>query len=749
MKEVDFLLLGGGLANATAAETLRLEGAKGSILLLSAEDTLPYHRPPLSKEFLRGEWAEDRVLVYDAAFYAEQGIETMLGTRAVAVDPARKIVSTDKNGEIAYGQLLIATGARPYRLDLPNANLAGIYNLRTLADSAAIRAAAETAKNAVIIGGSFLSLEVATALRRKGVRVTVVEFRDTVFPRLRAPSLSAFFHDYCYRNEVDVMLNETVAKIVGRNKVSKVVTRSGSELPCDLLLVAIGVQPETSFLDGSGLDLDNGILVDRHLQSSNPAIFAAGDVANFFDPVFNRRRRIEHWDNAIKQGRLAARNMLGQNLVYDDISYFFCDVFDFSFEFLGSPRTADEHVGRGSLDSGSYALLYMKDNVPRGLFTMDRPASETKAVEAMIRYRTNLYDLRQALGDTATPFDRLPAQTVLILQGGGALGAFEAGVVKAMEEDQVYPDIVAGVSIGAFNGAIIAGNPRHATEALESFWRELVILSPPVPDEALRRGLGAWQTASLGSPHFFRPRWLSAPMDFALLSKNWTSFYDTSPVLDLLEKYVDFAGLASSPVRLLVSAVNVETAQIEIFDSYAQALTPKHILASGSLPPAFPWTTIDGRNYWDGGIVSNSPLELVIDRCGAVGKRVVIVDLFANKAALPTNLMEVLKRRDEILYAERIRNDVRTREIVLDFQSLVRDILVDVAPEAAERLMQRPRYIQLMAETAPMTTLRIARPPEPGEQPSRDYDFSAQSIEDHKQSGYAVGKQALGSWIKG
>ncbi|HLZ65358.1 MAG TPA: FAD-dependent oxidoreductase [Aliidongia sp.] len=746
MKEVDFLLLGGGLANATAAETLRLEGAKGSILLVSAEETLPYHRPPLSKEFLRGEWPEDRVLVHDAAFYAEQAIETMLGTRAVAVDPERKIVTTDRNGDIAFGQLLIATGARPLRLDLPNADLAGIHNLRTLTDSAAIRAAADTAKNAVIVGGSFLALEVATALRRKSIHVTVVEFRDIVFPRLRAPTLSAFFHDYCYRNEVDVLLNETITKIVGKGRVSKVVTRSGRELPCDLLIVAVGVVPETGFLEKSGLVLDNGIIVDRQLRTSDPDIFAAGDVANYFDPVFNRRRRIEHWDNAIKQGRLAARNMLGQNLVYDDISYFFCDVFDFSFEFLGSPRSADEHVGRGALDEGSFALLYLKDDVPRGLFTMGRPASETKAVEAMIRYRTNLCELKQALGNRAAPFDRLPAQTVLILQGGGALGAFEAGVVKAMEEARVFPDIVAGVSIGAFNGAIIAGNPRQPTAALQSFWRELAILTPPVPDEALRRGLGAWQSASLGSPKFFHPRWLSAPASFATLSANWTSLYDTSPVLDLLQKYVDFEGLARSPVRLLVSAVNVETAQIEIFDSYAQALTPQHILASGSLPPAFPWTTVDGRHYWDGGIVSNSPLELVIERCGAAGKRVVIVDLFANKSALPTNLIEVLKRRDEILYAERIRNDVKTREIVLDFQQLVRDILGDVEPAVAERLMQRPRYIQLMAETAPMTTLRIARQPEPGEQPSRDYDFSARSIEYHEKAGYALGKEALAGW---
>jgi NTE family protein len=194
---------------------------------------------------------------------------------------------------------------------------------------------------------------------------------------------------------------------------------------------------------------------------------------------------------------------------------------------------------------------------------------------------------------------------------------------------------------------------------------------------------------------------------------------------------------------LIVSAANVETAQLEIFDSYVDDLTPDHILASGSLPPGFPWTTIDGNHYWDGGIVSNSPLEDVIERCGAAGKRVFIVDLFPKKKGLPTNIVEVMFRRDEIVYSERVRNDVRTRNLRRDFRRLVEEILVDLPPDRLIQITQRPRYIQLMGEIAPTTITRITREMEEGEPLSKDYDFSTLSIERSKENGYRAAQKAL------
>src|SRR6185436_4319268 len=221
------------------------------------------------------------------------------------------------------------------------------------------------------------------------------------------------------------------------------------------------------------------------------------------------------------------------------------------------------------------------------------------------------------------------------------------------------------------------------------------------------------------------------------------SYYDLSPVRRLLAKYFDFNALKSSPIRLLMSAVNVETAGLEVFDSYVDEITPDHIIASGSLPPAFPWTTIDGKHYWDGGIVSNSPLEQVIERCGTSGKRVFIVNLFPTKKPLPTNLIEVMGRRDEIVYTERIGRENGMTAFVNDFRKLVHEILSDVEPARREQLTQRPRYVQLMGDEGIFDVTRIVRPGTEGEPTSKDYDFSRASIEQHQRSGYEMAKQTL------
>jgi NTE family protein len=206
---------------------------------------------------------------------------------------------------------------------------------------------------------------------------------------------------------------------------------------------------------------------------------------------------------------------------------------------------------------------------------------------------------------------------------------------------------------------------------------------------------------------------------------------------------VDFSRLKSSPVRLLVNAVNVETAEIETFDSHIDDLTPDHILASGSLPPGFPWTVIGGKYYWDGGIVSNSPLEQVIEHCGSSGKCVFIIDLYSSRKPLPKDLAGVMARRDEILYSERVRKDVRTRELIHDFRWLIEEILNSAPPASAGVIRQRPSYVQLMGDMAPLKITRIIHEGEEGELPSRDYDFSKKSIEQHKRAGYLTAVQAL------
>jgi NADPH-dependent 2,4-dienoyl-CoA reductase/sulfur reductase-like enzyme len=748
-REVDFLLIGGGQASAAAAATLRLEGAGGSILILSAEEIPPYRRPQLSKQFLLRGGDGHELYVHPESFYHEHGIELALGVRVTAVDPKERRATTSGGEQIRYGQVLIATGARPEKLAVPGTDLRGIHYLRRKADCEAIRrGVAAGARTAVVVGGSFLGMEISMSLVAMGLKVSIVEIGERALLHLEAPAISKYFEDHAQEKGASIFLSDSVAALHGNGDghVREVETKSGRNIRCDLVVISVGVAPETDFLDGSGIAMEDGlIVVDEQLRTSAPGVFAAGDVTRFYDPVFARHRHIEHWDNAKKQGRLAARNMLGRRLRYDDLSYFYCDVGDISFSLLGAPEEGDEQIARGSLQSRSFAAFYLKDGVVRALFSVGRPLEETRQVEALIRYRSNIAVVRDRLNEPDFPLAEIPAQTVLILQGGGALGASECGVVRALEEDQVFPDIVGGVSIGALNGVIIASNPRRATKALEAFWSDLAVTSPfPLPGES-GRAFTSMRILMFGVPSFFKPRWLPPFSNLLTPPANWLSFYDPTPMRKLICNYVDFSALKRSPVRLLVAAVNVVTAKLEVFDSYVDDLTPDHVLASGSLPPGFPWTVIDGKAYWDGGIISNSPLDIVVDRCGPDGKQVFIVDLFAEQRELPRNMVEVMARRDEIVYAERVRRDLRFRETLGAHRELMRWVLNQLEPTAQAKIRQLPLYIEVMGDGAPMGITRFVRPGLPGESSSRDYDFSDASIRFNQAEGYRLVKETLRS----
>lgn len=741
----DFLLLGGGLASATAAETLRREGAVGTIGILSAEEFPPYHRPRLSKQYLVGTSSDVDILVHPVDYYRQHNIKLILGMDVVGVDPSAKTVRTSDGSEIEYGKLLIATGASPRRLGVPGADKAGVCYLRRKSECDAVREMANPGRKAVILGTSFLGMEIALSLLELGLEVTMLDVGERVLPHVESEPISTFFQRHAESKGATVVLGDTVSEVLGDDHVTGVRTVGGKELACDMVLVSIGVEPATHFLDDSGIVLDDGfVAVDDRLRSNVPDVFAAGDVTRFYDPVFRCRRHIEHWDNAVRQGRLAARNMLGQRRRYDEVSYFFCEMGELGFDMLGIPEGASEWVSRGKLEDGSYTLFYLRDEVPRAIFSMGRPPGEIRVAEGLIRYRVNIEHYKERLGDPAYLLDKIPMQNVLILQGGGALGAFECGVIRALEEENVYPDIVAGVSIGALNGAIVAGNPRHASKALHAFWNDLTVVAPPLPFEEMRRAAVAAQILTFGIPKFFKPIWMP-PFD---LLAPWTGYYDTSPMRKLIADYVDFPSLKNSPVRLLVGAVNVTTAQMEVFDSYVDDITPDHILASGSLPPGFSWTMVNGTPYWDGGIVSNSPLDLVLDRCGPDGKQVYIVDLFEGEAPLPGNMIEVLARRDEVLYSERVRSDLRTREMMDAYRSMINVIVSGIGPVDRAKIMRHPRYIQLMGDGFANEITRFQRPRRPGEASSRDYDFSDESIRYLQDEGYALVKRTLAQTSK-
>jgi len=410
---------------------------------------------------------------------------------------------------------------------------------------------------------------------------------------------------------------------------------------------------------------------------------------------------------------------------------------------VGSTENAKERVVRGSPKDKSFSVLYIENERLRGAFLLDQSLVEAKAAGALIANRSDISATKTKLSDIGFPLNRAAVQTVIVLQGGGALGAFECGVVKALEERNIHADLVAGVSIGAFNAAIIAANPGTATHALEAFWRELSLDTLDIPNEELRRAISSLQSLVFGSPHFFRPRWFEPILSPAQLLTSWTSLYDASPLKTTLSKYVAFEKLRDSPVRLLLTAVDVETAQLTVFDSYVDGITPEHVLASGSLPPGFSWTTIGGRHYWDGGLVSNSPLDQVIEVGGLTGKNVFVVNLWADKRALPNSIPEVLARRDEIVFAEKIRRNLRTWEYIDNYRKLVEEVMASLDPKTAEQISKRPRYIETMGEACPLSVTRITREPVEGESATRDYEFSRKSIDQHIADGYALTAKTL------
>jgi len=739
---IDFLLLGGGLASATAAETLRAAGAEGSIAILSAETTPPYHRPPLSKSFLLNGPDQTNILIHDEAFYRDREIDIHLGTRVCRVDVESRTIETDRD-HFRFCKLLIATGASVDRLAAPGAHLAGIHYLRTVNDALSLYESILHARRAVVIGASFIGMELAAALVTRGVPTTLIAKEDLVYEKLRSPEASEFFTEYFGERSVELIFGEEVKEFSGTTRVEAVVTNSGKVVPCDLVAIGIGVHPEIGFLDNSGIEVDDGILVNQRLETNRPGIYAAGDVANFYNPIARTRYRAEHWDNAVKQGRIAAWNMLGEQQSWRTVSYFFSDVFDLTFNVVGSTEQASERILRGATKEKSFSVLYLDQERLHGAFLLEQSFVETRAAGALIANRSDISASKAKLSDMHFPLNRAAVQTVLVLQGGGALGAFECGVVKALEEWSIHPDLVAGVSIGAFNAAIIAANPGNATTALEAFWRELSLDTPDIPNEELRRAVSSLQSVMFGAPHFFRPRWFEPILSPAQLPTNWTSFYDPSPLKATLSKYVAFDKLRDSPVRLLLTAVDVETGQLAMFDSYVDEITPEHILASGSLPPGFPWTTIDGKHYWDGGLVSNSPLDQVVEIGGLTGKHVYIVNLWLEKRTLPHSIPQVLARRDEIVFAEKIRRNIRMWEYIDDYRQLVEEIMASVEPKAAEQIRRRPRYIETVGEACPLSVTRINREPVEGESVSRDYEFSRTSIDQLIAQGYAIAVKTL------
>ena len=352
MTRFELVIAGGGLTAARAIKSYREAGGGGRIALLSKESVLPYHRPALSKRYLRGETGAP--FAEDEAFYRERDAEVLLETAVTAVDLNARTVTTDE-GDFAYEKLLLATGATPRRLDVPGADLAGVYLLRTLQDSDAIREAAHGAERAVIVGGGFIGMEVAASLRQLGLAVTLIHLGAGLFDQLGSRELSDELLALYREHGVDVLLEEEVARFGGRDGLEYVEAKSGLCVEADVAVVGVGVVPNVDFLEASAVVVDNGVVVNERFETAAPGVYAAGDVANFFDPLYRRRRRIEHWSNANYQGTEVGKVLAGQYGGYDTVSSFFSEVFGTTIKVFGDTSHAAPLPAEGSLESGFLA----------------------------------------------------------------------------------------------------------------------------------------------------------------------------------------------------------------------------------------------------------------------------------------------------------------------------------------------------------------------------------------------------------
>lgn len=383
MEKFELVIAGGGLTAVRAIKSFREAGGQGRLALFSSESVLPYHRPALSKRYLRGETA-DAPFAEDESFYRKHGVDVLLNSAVSAVDGAARTVTAGGH-TVAYERLLIAAGATPRLLSVPGADLTGVFSLRTLHDSDRIRAAAATAERAVVVGGGFIGMEVAASLRRLGLQVTLIHTGRGLFDQFRSPQLSRDLLELYRSHGVDVRLEEEVAVFGGDQKLQYVGAMSGLCVEADLAVVGVGVVPNTSFLAGSGVTIDNGVVVDERFQSTVPGIYAAGDVANFYDPLYGRRRRIEHWSNAEYQGTEAGKVLAGAAGGYDAVSSFFSEVFGTTIKVFGDVGRFDDQSSEGSLAAGRLLTSYGYGGLLVGALTIGQSSEVETLVGELIR----------------------------------------------------------------------------------------------------------------------------------------------------------------------------------------------------------------------------------------------------------------------------------------------------------------------------------------------------------------------------
>lgn len=398
-----FVIVGANTAGGAAAETLRREGFEGRIILIGAEPDRPYERPPLSKEYLRGEMEKEKIFFRPQEFYEKRDIELVMGAPVTALDPRQRVVTLNTGDRIAYDRLLLATGGRARRLPVDGSGLHGVYYLRDVEDSERIREELKEGRKVAVIGAGFIGSEVAASAREKGLDVTLIEMEDVPLGRVLGPEIGRVYTDLHRDHGVELMLGAKVESLEGDGRVRRVVTSKGS-VECDFAVVGVGIAPSVELAEDARLNVDNGIVVDERCRTSDENIYAAGDVANWKSPLLGKRLRVEHWVNARSQAASAAKNMMGKDDVYDPVPWFWSDQYDTSAQYVGHATEWDEIAVRGSLDERQFSAWYLKDGRVLGVFVLGAP-DDVRPAQNIVRSQKPIDPA--ALRDTGTDLKEL------------------------------------------------------------------------------------------------------------------------------------------------------------------------------------------------------------------------------------------------------------------------------------------------------------------------------------------------------
>ena len=401
-REVDFLLVGGGMASAHCAAELRRRGAEGLVLLVGREPEPPYERPPLSKAYLRGDSERAEAFVNPPEWYERNGVELRTGANVMSLDPAARTAKLQGGEEVAFGQALLATGAMVNILRVEGAGNEGVHYLRAFGNADAIRAEAAEAEHVVLIGGSYIGTEVAASLTAKGVKCTIVMMEEVALSRTFGAAAGRWFQQRLEEKGVTVLGGEELEAFEGDGRVKAVLTKGGRAIECDAVVVGAGVRADTMLAQRAGLEVENGIVCDSKLRTSAEGVYAAGDCCSYDSVVHGRRLRVEHWDVAMQQGIHAARNMLGEERDYDVVPYFFSDLADWaSLEYVGPAYEWDEELWRGDPEAGEFSVWYLKDGRVAGALSVGRPEDLAQA-RRLLADRVDVSGARDAIADAGS-----------------------------------------------------------------------------------------------------------------------------------------------------------------------------------------------------------------------------------------------------------------------------------------------------------------------------------------------------------